>query len=65
MRIEVQAGAGHVSRELHVEVRHDRRVTLDLPDTDVHICFDENHAAALMLALQAAVAEIQARAVSR
>jgi len=31
----------------------------------VHICFDENHASALALALQAAVAEIQARAVSR
>jgi hypothetical protein len=28
-------------------------------------CLDENHAAALVLALQAAVAEIQARAVSR
>jgi hypothetical protein len=34
----------------------------------VHVgayCLDENHAAALALALQAAVAEIQARAVGR
>ncbi len=27
-------------------------------------CFDENHAQALVLALQAAIAEVQARAVS-
>jgi hypothetical protein len=65
VRIEAQVGAAHVSRELHVEVRHDRRITLDLSEGDVHICFDENHAAALVLALQAAVAEIQARAVSQ
>ena len=31
----------------------------------VGVFLDENHAAALVLALQAAVAEIQARAVSR
>lgn len=65
MRIEVQVGAGHQREELHVEVRHDRRVSLDVTTRDLHVCLDENHAAALALALQAAVAELQARAVSR
>ena len=40
-------------------------VLISAPGDGYPIYLDENHAAALALALQAAVAEIQARAVSR
>lgn len=43
--------------ELVILSRGERRI--------IGVALDENHAAALALALQAAIAEIQARAVSR
>jgi hypothetical protein len=65
VRIEVQHGARHLTAWLEVNTRGDRRITLDIEDQAIHVCLDENHTTALALALQAAVAEIQARAVSR
>ena len=53
--VNVASAGGPVLVELIVQEGSER----------LFLTFDENHAAALALALQAAVAEIQARAVGR
>lgn len=70
MRFDGRKGK-HLEVLNDVESRHlvSLRIDRDGPQGDLfreaYIDMDENHAAALALALQAAVAEIQARAVGR
>lgn len=64
-------GSGSPAEQAAVYVDTDDRgrqwVVLESQDdnSQVILSFDENHAQALVLALQAAIAEVQARAVQR
>jgi hypothetical protein len=58
--IDARTGEGRDTRRIIVRVTEQASGT-----PTAAIWLDENHAAALALALQAAVAEVQARAVSR